>query len=594
MTPEERINTAIWMAEYYEDFVDFAKDALHFLNLEMSEMQEDVADFMANGPRLRMVQAGRGLGKSVFAAVYAVWCLVRDPTTVFLSVSAGGTQAAEVAHMVVDLIRQWPALHYLRPDNDPDDTSRAVSMKFDVHPLLKGVNKSPSVQCASVVGTLPGKRANVLLADDIESNMNSLTPEAREKLLKNSREFLRICKYGEILYLGTPQSKDSVYNTLPARGFEVRIWPSRYPTPEQLPHYDGMLSPWLRSRLEADPSLGKGGGINGLLGKPTDPVRLSEEELCDAELDNGPEDFQLQYMLDTRLADEARLQLKIHHLLVANFPPDYIPESLSYCLSKEYEYPLPGNFMVPQSKMYSAIPISGLKSVRPEDVLAFIDPAGGGGDEIAIAVGTAVGEHVHVLDCMGVVGGLTDQNLLLIRGFLARNRVTRLICEANMGHGSFEKALSASLVEDPQTKHLCNSIQSIYSKGQKERRIIDSMVSMLQRHRIVVHPQAIESDIKCCKVHPPTKAQNYSWFYQLANITTDRDCLVHDDRLEAVAGLVAALTPITELSMTREFERREQQEVLDWLRDPLGDGTYIDAFQMDMEGTDAYIEMEYG
>ena len=75
-----------------------------------------------------------------------------------------------------------------------------------------------------------GKRADLLIPDDIESSKNSATPVQRAKLLHLTKDFISICQYGRIVWLGTPQTMDSIYNSLPARGVAVRIWPGRYPT----------------------------------------------------------------------------------------------------------------------------------------------------------------------------------------------------------------------------------------------------------------------------------------------------------------------------------------------------------------------------
>ena len=55
---------------------------------------------------------------------------------------------------------------------------------------------------------------------------------------------------------------------------------------------------------------------------------------------------------------------------------------------------------------------------------------------------------------------------------------------------------------------------------------------VLSQHRLVVSRSVIEDDLK---VEDP----RYSLFYQLSRITRDRGALVHDDRLDALAGAVA-------------------------------------------------------
>jgi len=58
-----------------------------------------------------------------------------------------------------------------------------------------------------------------------------------------------ICATGRIVYLGTPQSVNSIYNTLPGRGYTVRIWTGRFPTPAQIESYGDLLAPWITRKL---------------------------------------------------------------------------------------------------------------------------------------------------------------------------------------------------------------------------------------------------------------------------------------------------------------------------------------------------------
>ena len=109
------------LAEQYESFVDFAIDGMAFLEFDTTDMQADIAEFMQNGPRLRMVMAQRGEAKSTLAALYAVWRIVQRPSTRVLIVSGGEKQASEVATLVVRLIQTWGILECLRPDRQAGD-----------------------------------------------------------------------------------------------------------------------------------------------------------------------------------------------------------------------------------------------------------------------------------------------------------------------------------------------------------------------------------------------------------------------------------------------------------------------------------------
>jgi hypothetical protein len=178
-----------------------------------SEVQHDIGNFIAYGPQYLMVQAQRGQAKTTITAIFAVWSLIHDPAHRVLILSAGGKQANEISTLIVRLIMTMEQLEPLRPD--PTNGDRTSVEAFDVHYTLKGVDKSPSVACIGITGNLQGKRADLLIPDDIESTKNSRTAMMRELLLDLTRDFTSICETGRILYLGTPQSQESIYNTLP-------------------------------------------------------------------------------------------------------------------------------------------------------------------------------------------------------------------------------------------------------------------------------------------------------------------------------------------------------------------------------------------
>lgn len=555
------------LADQYEHFEDFAEDGMAFLGFSLTDMQRDISEYMQNGPRLRMVMAQRGEAKTTLAALYAVWRLIHRPSTRVLIVSAGEQNSSDTATLIVRLIMTWDILECLRPDRQAGD--RTSTAAFDVHYSLKGLDRSPSIACAGITSNLPGRRADLLIPDDIESNKNGLTVTQRQQLLQLSKEFSSICTHGDILYLGTPQSKDSIYNSLQGRGYDIRIWPGRYPTDDEIEKYGNRLAPFLSTRIAANPALQRGGGIDGSKGQPADPERYTEADLVEKELDKGPEDFQLQYMLDTSLADAARQQLRLSDLVVANFAPDMLPEIVVWQAAEKYQVPLGNDFPVPFTKMYYTLPVECVFS-KPTDVFMYIDPAGGGSDEVGYGITTALGPYVHVLDVGGIKGGLTDENGERLAKVIARSGVTRIKVESNMGHGLFEISLRAVLA-----KHGLSHVGVVgeYSTGQKERRIIDSLVSPMQRHRVVIHKQVFDSDIEYGKQHSQEARTQYSLWYQLANITTDRNSLPHDDRLESMAGAVREFKNMLALDEHKAAEARAKAATQQFLDDPMGYGT---------------------
>ena len=565
MNIKERFETALLMQDHYKSFEDFATDAMAYLGFDITDMQLDIAIYMASGPDKRMVMAQRGEAKSTLAALYAVWRLIQDPTCRVLITSAGEEKAGEVATVVFRLLMHWDILEYLRPDTSSRDRSSAS--RFDVHFALKGIDQSPSVACIGIGGNLPGRRADLLISDDVESPKNALTPTQRDQLKRLTLEYSAIVTHGHILYLGTPQTKDSIYNTLPQRGYDIRIWPGRYPTDEEIAKYGDMLAPYVYTRLKANPELQKGYGLDGTRGAPTDPDRFDEEALIEKELDWGPEGFQLQYMLDTSLMDAMRQQLKLSDFIVANFSRDLVPEVLAWRAAAQTLVKLEPGFPLYNAKMYyPEVPKhTDWVELEKDTIWCFIDPAGSGGDEMAWAIGTNVGPFIHVLHVGGLLNGLIDPNVEHLVDIFRKYNVARIRVESNMGHGLFEinlrKALSDSGLNIPVTGE--------YATGQKERRIIDSLVSTLQRHYIVLHQDVFDADVEYNKQHSQNKTER-SLFYQIENITTDRNSLTKDDRIEALAGLVRLMKHNLSIDEASAQEKRRQAEIQQFMENPMG------------------------
>jgi hypothetical protein len=85
---------------------------------------------------------------------------------------------------------------------------------------------------------LTGSRADYIIADDVESANNSMTEGMRTKLAEVVKEFDAILKPdGRIIYLGTPQTEQSLYERLLNRGYDCRIWPARHLEEEQMVSY---------------------------------------------------------------------------------------------------------------------------------------------------------------------------------------------------------------------------------------------------------------------------------------------------------------------------------------------------------------------
>lgn len=282
-------------------------------------LQYDIGKYLQHGPKRCIIEAFRGVGKSWITSAFVVWLLYRDPQLKIMVVSASKDRADQFSTFTKRLINTVPWLAHLSARSEQRDSLHA----FDVGPASP--DHSPSVKSVGITGQLTGSRADVIIADDIEVVNNSQTQTARERLSELVKEFDAILKplpTSRIIFLGTPQCEMSLYNELPKRGYECRIWPALYPSDEQVMAYAGKLAPFI---LE---------NPNYEQGSTTDPKRFSNEDLQERLLSYGKAGFALQFMLDTSLSDADKYPLKFSDLLVMSVPYQKGPTELVHTLTK--------------------------------------------------------------------------------------------------------------------------------------------------------------------------------------------------------------------------------------------------------------------
>lgn len=500
-------------------FKNFLLAVWRFLGLpDPTPLQYDIAGYLSRGPRRRIVEAFRGCGKSWITATYALWRLYVNPDERILMVSASKERADMNMTFCRNLLRDMPELRHLEPRKDQRDKANA----FDVGP--SSIHQSPSLRSVGITGQLTGGRASLIIADDVEVPKNSLTQAQRDKLAEAIKEFDAVLlPDGQVVYLGTPQTEMSIYNVLPERGYEIRVWPARVPTAKQAVSYGERLASFV-AKLMDDPKNE---------GKPTEPARFTEDDLMERELSYGRSGFALQFMLDTSASDAERYPLKLRDLIVmdcdsavapirvvwASGQPQRITDIASVGMSGDYLYsPM---WVSPDFQPYSGV------------VLA-IDPAGQGGDEVGYAVVAMLNGMLYVLKAGGLPGGYSEDNLDALARMAAQYKVFHIRVETNFGDGMFEALLQPYL-----QKHWPVTVESKRNSTQKERRIIDTLEPVMNQHRLVVHKGVIEDDQKNTNGYASEHAHKYQLFYQLTRITRERGALAKDDRLDALSMAVA-------------------------------------------------------
>jgi hypothetical protein len=550
----------------YPHFVPFMEDVMDFLGFNSTELQKDIAGFLQYGPVYLMIQAQRGQAKTTVAAAFCIWSLIHDPKFRVLIVSAGGKQANEISTLIVRLILTMGELEMLRPD--PTNGDRVSVEAFDLHYTLKGVDKSPSVACIGVGGNLQGKRADILLADDVESSKNSLTAVMRDQLLNVMRDFPSICSSGRIVYLGTPQTMESVYNTLPASGFEVRIWPGRYPTHKQAAHYGDNLAPLLRNRLANNPMLGMCGGVLGDQGQPTDSVLFGEEALQKKEMAQGAAFFQLQHMLNTALNDAMRYPLKPANLVVMRLAGEYFPLEVT----RGMDVSSLRQFKVGSTAFCMSAPHKVSQDVaKLQGRVMYVDPAGGGknGDETAYAVTGFLNGNVYLLAVGGVPGGYSIEQMEALTSVAEFWKPDRVIIEKNMGYGAFREVWIPLLFK----KYKC-AVEDDMVHGQKETRIIETLEPVMSRGSLIINEDCVSADEDGISRYAANIRQTYSFFHQLTKLTRDKGALRHDDRLDAVEGAVRAWVKQLLIDQTDAVKKARDAEHTAWAADPFNKQRY--------------------
>jgi len=545
----------------------FLRDVIEgLMGFVCTDLQVDIWDYIAYGPQYGMVQAQRGQAKTTITAIYAVWRLIHSPHIRVLIISSGGPMAKQISGWIIQIINGMDVLECMRPDRGCGD--RTSIEAYDVHYSLKGPEKSPSVACLGILANTQGFRADLLIADDVESHKNSYTETARALLLTLTFDFASLCSTGQIIYLGTPQSVDSIYNTLPSRGYSIRIWPGRYPTNEEEPKYGPHLAPMILAAMEANPNLRKGGGPTGKRGIPTDPVLINETLLSFKETDQGAAYFQLQHMLDTALTDAARFPLKLSKLVFCHIADDKAAFEYTRMADPRFMIPPPAGQQL-ADPMYSVAHI-GTALAPFEGTHMYVDPAGGGqnGDETAWAVTRFLAGWVFLVAVGGMPGGSDTEHFSVATGIVKRWRPNLIHVEENMGKGMWAKMWRPMLMAEG----VATQVDDVWESGQKELRIIDTLEPLIGRGKLVVCQDLIEDDWAAVQKYGPAKAQSFSFLNQLSKITRDKHCLTHDDKLDAVAGSCRHWKEILDQDETRARELAERAATLKLFADPLANG----------------------
>ena len=501
-----------------KDFRNFLYLVWKQLNLpEPTRIQYEIADYMQHGDKRAVIQGFRGVGKSWICSAYVVHQLLLDPSKNILVVSASKTRADDFSTFTLRLIHEMPLLKHLIPQ----DKQRFSKISFDVGPAP--ASHAPSVKSLGITSQLTGSRADIIVADDVEVPNNSATQMMRDKLGEQVKEFDAIIKPlddAKVIFLGTPQCEDTIYRQLTERGYQTRVWPAQYVTPDQnMKRYDGHIA---ECCINIDNK-----------GKSTEPLRFSDVDLAERKVSYGSAGYALQFMLDSNLSDVEKYPLKISDLIVMSLDTELAPERLVWAKDPDLEWDgsIP-NVGMTGDRFYRPMKTLG-KHIEYTGTVMSIDPSGRGKDETGYAVVKMLNGYLYVTAAGGVQGGYSEETLKFLSMTAKEHKVNEIVVESNFGDGMFVELLKPVL----RKVHAC-TIEEVRHSTQKEKRIIDTLEPVMTGHKLVVDPKVIQNDYETSQVYPKDHALKYQLIYQLTRITRDRGAVTHDDRLDALSMAV--------------------------------------------------------
>ena len=474
------------------DFRNFLYLAHKFIGLpEPTPLQYKMADNLQHSSSREAIQAFRGCGKSHLSAIFSLWILYHDVDMKILVVSATTKRASEFVKFCKDTINACPHLSHMLPQVGQRD----LSYSFDISGAVP--SQTPSLTAKGIGAQITGSRGNYIFCDDLEISVNSMSAEAREKLVNLANEFEAVLlPKGKIVYLGTPHSSSSIYNALPSKGYNVNKYPAY-----------------------------------GDDGEPSEPSRFPRKLLEKRRKGMGDSAFMLQYMLDTSLADKDKYPLKISDLL--------IEERLEkgFCFEKYTQTKRQLQLHVKEAKAgdkpYYA-KHQGYKVRYTKKILA-LDPAGSGADDFAYCVLGTKNSFVFVLE-QGHWNGFAGSRVEDIKKLAKDYDINEIVVETNFGD---------DLIINLLQPNINVPITPIRHHIQKEKRIITTLEPILNQHKLVVSKDFLF-----------TKGIS-----QFTNITPIKGSLKHDDYIDCLAMGVKHLNQEIAINVEASLRAAEEERL---------------------------------
>ena len=542
-------------------------------------IQMEMIRYFEKGPELRGIMAFRNAAKTTISVFYVVWQAYREPRINIFCVSGdqgkarGMVKESRSMYDKINFLAKFHPIHNMGNKGTMSDSADG----YNVFGAMGG--KSQTFAAAAISGNITGSRAHIIIMDDIETPNNSTTPDLREKLMARDSEADNLLhdefsgSFGLTfrpfkMYLGTPHTEDSIYYRRQADGYKFRIYPARFPNEDFMRTIGHLVDPWVLKQLEEDPSLGTGYGPNFDEGRVIDLVRFSEDYFLRKRLGpGGASRFAKQQMLDISLSNIEKFPLKLRDLIVADLDNSrargmYLSEREDIYMIKDLQ-----PVGMPNDRYYG--PSYTSKEVfEYEDIKMVIDPSADGADETAYAVVAILNGNYFLLASGGVGaygGGFGKEAYTFLVSIAKKYKVKKIHIEGNYGGGVFTDAIVPYLLKD----YPCE-VETYFVKGRKEDRILDTLEPIIGLRRLIISRQVVEQDlVSAPEKAPEDKKMSYSLFYQMARMAREKDCLLHDDRLEAVQACIAQFEEVVYVDQQKATEAKSFEEERAFMEAPL-------------------------
>jgi len=259
----------------------------------------------------------------------------------------------------------------------------------------------------------------------------------------------------------------------------------------------------------------------------------------------GKSAFNLQYLLDPADSDEMKYPLKLQDLICMDIDAEEMPMKVFYSSSNK-----------------THIKHNGFSSdhlVSPQDVstererfsftMMSIDPSGRGTDRTGYAIISILNGRIFLRAFGGSKGGYDDEALLGLVSLAKLYNVKKIFVESNFGDGAFTELIKPHL----QRGHNCD-VEEVRATTMKEARIIETLEPIMNQHKLIVDKTALKNDALIPQ-------QAHSLTYQMTHIAKEKNCLQHDDVLDALEMIVSQAVEYMAVNEDKAIADFKQEEV---------------------------------